>query len=207
MQLQPLRIPSGWTVNLNSFFEHNIDENNCWLEFSSPAMLSLSHSVKKKHIELCWHPVSDLNGEYHLVVFNIVEKYNFEKEKLEIELDDEATMTFKSKNRIEIAAKIEELTNNLDEYKDPIIYKKRGVIDEKAEAVRLKILENDLDDHLIDEIISNGHSKNQNLLLDSPNISTEVVKKLSEVGKSKGVRNKAKHKLRLIEPFNVAHAK
>ena len=57
------------------------------------------------------------------------------------------------------------------------------------------------------KIINNGHSKNQNLLLDSPNISTEVVKKLSEVGKSKGVRNKAKHKLRLIEPFNVAHAK
>ncbi|WP_298545025.1 hypothetical protein [uncultured Aquimarina sp.] len=118
MKLQALRVPSGWKVNWNMFYEQDINEENRLYEFSSSTLLSISNIQKNRCIELIWYPKGDLNGKYILEVFNLVEKYNPKKkivEKVPENFDPE--ITFESKNRQEIVNKIEALTIDLKPYK------------------------------------------------------------------------------------------
>ncbi|WP_299895554.1 hypothetical protein [uncultured Aquimarina sp.] len=110
MKLQPLRIPAGWKVHWNLFYEQDINEENCLHEFSSSTLLSISNTQTNKNIELIWHPKGDLNGSYILEVYQLIEKYNTKKkitEKVPGNLIPE--FSFESKNRLEIADKIETL--------------------------------------------------------------------------------------------------
>ncbi len=195
IKLQPLRISSGWKVNWNLFFEQDINENNL-IDFETPTMLSIINIQRKREIELCWYPFGDIKGSYHLSVFNLIEKYNLENNKIEIIADKENYfLVLESKNRHEIVDKIEELVFNLEEYKDERIYKSRGVIDKEAETVRKRILENEIDEDLILRVIQNGHSKNQSLLLDK-DIPLKYIEELHKKGNNKGIKNKAKQRLK-----------
>ncbi|MBW1294170.1 hypothetical protein [Aquimarina litoralis] len=112
MKLQPLRIPAGWKVNWNLFYEQDINEENRLFEFSSSTLLSISNTQKNKNIELSWYPKGDLNGKYILEVYHLVEKYNAKKKKTEkVPESLLPELSFENKNRQEIVDKIEALVS------------------------------------------------------------------------------------------------
>ncbi|EZH73415.1 hypothetical protein ATO12_15865 [Aquimarina atlantica] len=118
MKLQALRIPSGWKINWNLFYEQDINEDNCLYEFSSSTLLSISNPQINRNIELIWHPKGDLNGKYILEVFNLIEKYDPKKKIIEkVPESSVSEVTFESKNRQEIVNKIETLVMELKPYK------------------------------------------------------------------------------------------
>ncbi|MDH7447576.1 hypothetical protein [Aquimarina sp. 2201CG14-23] len=111
MKLQALRIPSGWKVNWNMFYEQDINEENRLYEFSSSTLLSITNTQINRCIELIWYPKGDLNGKYILEVFNLVGRYNTKKKTVEkVPETLESVLTFESKNRQEIVNKIEAIT-------------------------------------------------------------------------------------------------
>ncbi len=118
MKLQALRISSGWKVNWNLFYEQDINEENRLYEFSSSTLLSISNTQINRNIELIWYPQGNLNGNYVLEVFNLIEKYNPKKKVIEKVPESSASeITFKSKRRQEIVNKIETLVLELTLYK------------------------------------------------------------------------------------------
>ncbi|MFC5048382.1 hypothetical protein ACFSTE_13595 [Aquimarina hainanensis] len=118
MKLQALRIPSGWKINWNLFYEQDINEDNYMDEFSSSTLLSISNTQLNRCLELIWYPKGDLKGNYILEVFNLCEKYNPKKKIVEKVPETLAPqLTFESKNREEIVNKIETLVMELKPYK------------------------------------------------------------------------------------------
>ena len=196
-KLQPLRITNSWQVNWNMFLEQDPSEENIMFEFSSSTLLSISSDRQNRCIELVWLPMGDLNGRYVLEVFNLTEKYNDKKKIVEkIVENHKPCLTFESKSRIEIVDKIEEWVSTLEAYKDPRIFKSKGVIDEFSEALRIEILDKPLTDSVVEKIITKGSSKIQSILLSHPDVSIDTIKKLAVDGGNKGVRNKANEKLK-----------
>lgn len=67
--LQPLRIPSGWTVTYNQFSEY--DPTTCddeGLYELTEDLLQLYNNNVQLLIDLGWYPSFDLNGHYTLVL-------------------------------------------------------------------------------------------------------------------------------------------
>jgi len=100
--LQPLRIPSSWTVVFNEgLYEidpapESIPENK-HLWFFKEDMLWLQHADQKLHLDVGWFPSGDLvQGEYHLV---LAESDKYEKPIRE----------FRTRDRSALVAEIERL--------------------------------------------------------------------------------------------------
>lgn len=79
--LQPLRIPEGWTVGLNKFEDIDPETlsagNKVWLYAFNEDILQISCKLKRKRnddiekqeliIDLGWYPDSDPNGSFTLL--------------------------------------------------------------------------------------------------------------------------------------------
>lgn len=99
--LQPLRIPSGWTVTQNDgLFE--IDpvaeaipaDKHIW--FFCEDMLQLEHKHFRRVLDVGWYPEGDLKrGEFGLVLFE--SSY------------DDPIYKFRTRDRLELVAEIERL--------------------------------------------------------------------------------------------------
>lgn len=195
MNLQPLRIAAGWQVDYNQLYEVDpIFGYEHYFEGSS--LLMLRNNTRLKLIDVQWRPERDLNGEFQVNVLNFVENFNSKANKFDTDPNwEHPFLSFTTKSRLDLVKKLEKLMQTLPVYKDPRITKKRGVVDDISETYRLEFNENGLSNKLANKILENGSSEIQNLILDSKEITREIILNFSQKGITKKVRNKASQKL------------
>lgn len=117
-EYQPLRISAGWIIEINSFFEVDPTIENFNQGYFAETLLYITSERRKRTIELQWQPEDDPNGNFILKVINLEKEYNNNTKEYIFSGDwGDPHFVFKSKNRIEVVEKIEELMFLLDEYK------------------------------------------------------------------------------------------
>lgn len=116
INLQPLRIVSGWIVEWNLFYEVDPSEETMhYLDSSS--LLHLNNLGLIRVINLDFRPENDVNGYFYLRVINLTEVVNLKTKKVDYEGDwDNLYFELKSKNRLEIIKEIECLTIQTPHY-------------------------------------------------------------------------------------------
>lgn len=67
-EIQPLRISSGWTIELNNFCECDPDNCDNFCKYLIEDLLQLAHKRFNLVIDLGWYPDLDPNGCFHLVL-------------------------------------------------------------------------------------------------------------------------------------------
>lgn len=107
-QLQPLRIPSGWTIMFNKLEDLDVEtlseEDTAWLTVFVEDIMYLYKKNKRKRkkqieeqtisIDLGWYPDGDVNGSFRLIALL---NHNWEEPLLE----------FSSRNKDEIVQTLE----------------------------------------------------------------------------------------------------
>lgn len=195
MNLQPLKIPAGWSVEWNLLTDTDPTEDTIH-EFTGSSLLLISSHTRLKAIDVSWRPEGDINGAYQLQVICLLPKFNTKTNALDYEGVWEAPeLEFSTQNRLELVDKLNHLLFYLKPYTDTRILLQPGVVDEPNEAIRQELLTNDLTKEVVERIMTSNHKKLQELLLDHKAVSYADVEKLSKEGATKGVKNKAKQLL------------
>lgn len=193
-EYQPLRVSSDWKFEWNCFFEIDPTESN--MSYFTEKLLYLISESRKRSIELLWKPEDDPKGEYVLRVINLQEEYNNSLKRVDLIGDwGNLHFVFKSRNRFEIVDKIEELMYFLEEYKDPRIFKSKGVVNEELDLLRIDLEKEGYTKLVAEKICLSNNETLQDLLIDSNDISKENLLFLKEKGAKKGIKNKANQKL------------
>jgi|AntRauTorcE11898_2_1112593.scaffolds.fasta_scaffold18627_2 hypothetical protein len=195
--LQPLRIPSGWIVEWNTFSEADpLPENRNAFMGSS---LLYAHNVNLlRAIDLTWEPERDIeNGRFLLNVINLEEEWNESARKYLYSGDwEHPHLNYESTDRMGIVEKLETLFRTLKSFKDHRIMKQRGIVDHDAEALRLDLLKNGLSADLFHRILESRNKELHSLVIDHQSVSAEILQKLIESeDTTKGIKNKARQKL------------
>ncbi|WP_147677990.1 hypothetical protein [Algibacter pacificus] len=195
MTLQPLRIDAGWQVNYNQFYE--VDPiPGCEHYFEGSSLLMLQSNGRLKLIDVQWRPEGDLEGEYQVQVLNFLENFNTKTNTFDNDTDwEQPFLMFATKSRLALVEKLEELMRTLPVFTDPRMTIKRGVVDELSESYRLEFEEHGFSINLVKNILENGSAKIQNLILDSEDITREIILEFTRKGITKKVKNKANQKL------------
>ena len=117
IELQPLRITSGWLIEWNLFYEVDpSDETMQYLDASS--LLHIENHQLMRVINLDFKPENDANVFFYLRVLNLIKTTN-KKGNINYEGDwEEPYFELKTKNRLEIVKKIEQLVLQLPPYKN-----------------------------------------------------------------------------------------
>lgn len=191
MNLQPLKIPSGWTVEWNLLTETDPTEDAIH-QFTGSSLLLISSHTRLKAIDVSWQPEGDINGEYQLQVICLLPKFNSKTNTIEyIGVWETPELKFSTKNRLELVDKLNHLLLYLKPYTDSRILLQPGVVDEPNETIRQELLTKGLTEEVVAKIMASNNKKLQELLLDHKAVSYADVEKLSQEGASKGVKNKA----------------
>jgi len=191
-EYQPLRVATNWKFERNLFFA--IDPSEETMGYFVRYLLFLSNENGKQHIELEWFPEEDPNGEYIINVYHLLERYCKYTNLTKSITKDQPHLIFKSKKRLEIVAKLEELMFMLEDYKDPTIFKSLGVIDEKLDALRIE-LEQEYTITIAKKICDTNHSTLQHILMENKEVTKDILLFLQKKGASKKVKNIARTKL------------
>ena len=119
IKLQRLRIPPGWCVVLNKFYHIDPDSSfileNHPLEFGifeaffESSLFSAKNKARKKFIDLSWCPMWEVNGQYVLDVYNLIEKEHKIKKRENPALLSEAFLSFSSRDREETVEMLEKI--------------------------------------------------------------------------------------------------
>ncbi|MBU2940523.1 hypothetical protein KO494_13325 [Lacinutrix sp. C3R15] len=194
MNLQPLKIPSGWTVEWNLLTETDPTLETIH-EFTGSSLLLINSSIRLKAIAVSWRPEGDIHGAYQLQVICLLPKFNEKTNIMEYEgLWEIPELAFNTKSRLELVEKINQLLFTLKPYKDTRILLKPGVVDKDNEALRQKLLTG-VTTNVVRKIIESKHKVLQDLLLNHKDVSKTIIEKLLLSGASKGVKNKAQQLL------------
>ena len=192
-EYQPLRISSDWKVERSLFFA--VDPSEDTMSYFTKYLLYLSSDSRNQYIQLSWFPEDDPNGEYILEVFHIKHRYDNYHKKVLPQVDyTNSHLVFKSKKRLEIVAKLEHLMFFLDYYKEPTIFKSEGIVDEEMDALRIE-LSNGYSESIAKKICESNHHDLQRLLIDTEEVTKEILLILQESGADKKIKNIAKSKL------------
>lgn len=195
IEFQPLRIPSGWTIEWNTFMESDPHPDNM-SDFSGSSLLHAYNDHSKRAINLAWTPEEDFEGEFFLRVINLYEDYNHHTNKVDLPgIWETPHYEFRSKSRLEVVTEIERLMLQLKPYVDPRILKSPGLIDDVAEPLRLQLQENGTNSSLVTKIIESENKVVQGLLIDDKTVRKADLEKLIELGATKGIKKKAAQKL------------
>lgn len=196
MNLQPLKIPSGWSVEWNLLTDTDPTEDTIQ-EFTGSSLLLLNSPTRLKAIDVSWRPEGDINGAFLLQVIYLQPRFNPKTNIMEYEgLWETPEVEFTTNSRNVLVEKINQLLFTINPYTDPRILLKPGVVDEPNEALRQELIHSGLSQKLIDDIIASQHKILQDLLLSHQKINRQLVEKLARNGASKGVRNKASQLLK-----------
>ena len=191
-EYQPLKITAGWKIERNLFFA--VDPSEDTMGYFVRNLLFLSNEHKNQYIELEWFPEDDPNGEYRVNVYHLIKRYCEYTNQIKIITQNDPHLIFKSKKRLEVVIKLEELMFLLEDYKDPSIFKKPGVVDENLDTLRL-LLKQEYTNSIAKKICETNHSTLQQILIENNEITKDVLLFLVEKGASKKIKNIAKTKL------------
>ena len=117
IKLQPLRITSGWLIEWNLFYE--VDPSDETMQYLDPSsLLHIENHQLMRVINLDFKPENDANVFFYLRVLNLIKTTN-KKGNINYEGDwEEPYFELKTKNRLEIVKKIEQLVLQLPPYKN-----------------------------------------------------------------------------------------
>ncbi len=195
INFQPLRIPSGWTIEWNTFMEvdpHPDDMTN----FSGSSLLHAYNRHYLRALNLEWAPEEDFEGEFYLRVINLVEVFNPKTKEFDLVGDwQDPHYEFGTRERLEIVSEIERLMQQLTYYEDPRILQSRGVVHEKAEELRLKLQDKGISDALVSEIVNTQSKQLHILLIEHPGVQKHHLESLVKHGKFKKIGKRASQKL------------
>ncbi|AZB41840.1 hypothetical protein CEF21_05715 [Bacillus sp. FJAT-42376] len=108
LNVHPLRIPEGWTVNYNSFLEFDPlalnEEDDRWY-LMSESLLQLNHSKKSIMVDLGWYPDTSVEGNFSVDIIK--------NEDWENPLD-----SYETKDYREVIRFIESTLKNITETQD-----------------------------------------------------------------------------------------
>lgn len=109
IDLQPLRVISGWEIESNQFYE--VDPSPTTMHYlDSSSLLHLNNRHRKKGINLEWRPENDVNGEFILRVLNLTVTFNQKTQEFDYDGDwENLHLEFRSKSRLEIVEKLEQI--------------------------------------------------------------------------------------------------
>lgn len=193
--IQPLRIPSGWTVDYNTMPEIELSQDTL-SQFQGSSLIMLYNNHANRLIDVSWRPEMDINGSFQLEVYNRLEVFNEKLNAFVPEVDwENPYLEFETKNKSALIEKLEILLLSLPPFKDPRILLKRGVVDPISEPLRIQLNKQGLTEQLFSEILQNGNAQIQSIVVDNATVTTEMLNQLVANGKNKGVRNKAQQKL------------
>lgn len=116
INLQPLRITSGWFIEWNLFYE--VDPKEGFMHYlDSSSLLHIENHQLMRAINLDFKPENDINGYFNLRVINLIKTIN-KKGNINYEGDwEEPYFELKSKNRLEIVQEIERLVVQIPPFK------------------------------------------------------------------------------------------
>ena len=192
MNLQPLKIPSGWSVEWNLLTDTDPTEATIH-EFTGSSLLLLNSHTRLKAIEVSWKTEGNLHGAFQLKVICLQPRFNAKTNMIEYDgLWEHPELEFSTQNRLELVEKINYLLFILKPYKDSRILLQPGVIDVPNEDIRQKLLSNGLTQEVVSSIITSNHKILQDLMLNHKEVTKEMVERLVNDGASRGVKNKAK---------------
>lgn len=118
IDLQPLRIISGWEVEWNQFYEIDPLEKTM-VYFDSSSLLHLNNKHARRAINLDWRPENDEKGHYYLRVINLTKVVPKKTKKASYDGDwDNLYYEFTSNNRLEVVKEIERLLLQIPPFKD-----------------------------------------------------------------------------------------
>lgn len=99
-ELQPLRIPAGWTIKYNNFSEYDLQKDGVEYVYElTEDLLQMEHL--NLLIDLGWYPAMNIDGKYIMYLVDI----NYENPF------DNPIEIFESKFKKEIISKLEYWTN------------------------------------------------------------------------------------------------
>lgn len=189
--LQPLRIPEGWEISYNQFYEIDpVPEQMHY--FDSPSLLMMYHQRANLLLDMFWKPESDPEGEFQLWVYPCLQQLNPKTHTLETKtLWEEPLFQFHTRERGVLVEKIERYLIAFKRYEDPRILKGPGETDEPSESLRLKMLEVGLTPNVFAEIVEKGNQIIQLMVIDHKEVSPEMLSVMTEKAMKPGLRKKA----------------
>lgn len=198
MSIQPIRIPGGWKVDVNTLPETQPTEATIEA-FTGSSLLMLSHADANLIIDVFWRPEYDPNGNFELKLIPRLEEYNERSGDLEgTGYWENAIETFETRDITVLIAKVEMLLLTAKAYPDPRMLIKRGVVDKVSEALRQEYLETGLTEYLFENIVTKGSVQLQRLMVESAQITIPMLEILTTEGKNKAVKNMAKQQLQKV---------
>lgn len=194
--LQALRITSGWMVEWNTFTEAEpIPANRN--AFMGSSLLYAVNITLLRAIDLTWEPERDIeNGRFILQVLNLTEEWNESNRTYQYPADwEDPHLRYETPEKSKIVKVLELLFRTLKPYEDQRILRQRGVVDEEAEKLRLR-LSADTIQELFQPVLTSRNRKLHSLLIDHPSVTSEMLSTLIESDQTvKAVKNKARQKL------------
>jgi len=123
MNLQPLKIPSGWSVEWNLLTDTDPTKDTIH-EFAGSSLLLINSPTRLKAIDVSWQPEGDINGAYQLQVINLLPKFNNKTNTIEYEgIWETPELEFSTRNRLELVNKINHLLFTLKPYTLKTLYR------------------------------------------------------------------------------------
>jgi hypothetical protein len=106
IQLQPLRIPAGWSVTFNEFRELDpeaiLDPDSTLWSYFREDMLQVEHAATSTMVDLGWYPECDATGTYRALVVQI---HDVQEQTVEAWQTPRATFT--SRSLVQVIAQLE----------------------------------------------------------------------------------------------------
>jgi hypothetical protein len=123
VKYQPLRIPPGWHIDWNTFFEIDPSEESILAGFfGGSSLFAASNKERRLAIDLEWRPEDDIAGEYVLSVYYVpwerTKKGGRRKEEEVNWKNSRLVHTFCTVNRLELVQEVESVFWERDEWKE-----------------------------------------------------------------------------------------
>lgn len=189
-ELQAFRVSAGWTVTRHLFFEGEIDP--AIMDTLRETLFSAVDESRRRAIDLEWVPENADSGYFELKGINITPVYNEHTGKVEQEYDwDTPYYTLQTTDRQQVVDEIERLMWQTPVLAEERILKAYGVVDEPSESFRLRLKNEGPDEKLLEDILTKGNRKIQNLVIDHPDIQPDMLRMIIGSSTYKNVKKKA----------------
>ncbi|GAB5524929.1 MAG: hypothetical protein Roseis2KO_28010 [Roseivirga sp.] len=189
-ELQAFRVSAGWTITRHLFFEGEIDPET--MDTVRETLFCAVDEGRRRNIDLEWVPENADSGYFELKVINITPVYNEHTGKVDQEYDwDTPHYKLQTTDRQKVVDEIERLMWQTPILAEERILKTYGVVDEPSESFRLRLKNEGPDKKLLDDILTRGNRKIQNLLIEHPDIKPEMLRTVIASSTYKNVKKKA----------------